>query len=150
MLRSRLYPVGVAALTIAVSAACASKSTGPAGSRILITSGANQTGHADSTLPLALTVFLEGTRQPAHRGILFAPTADTTYVHKPLAAGTCSVLVQRIDGQGGNQCSAVDSTNGSGQAFIVMTLGPTPGPAHLVVTLLQPLEADTVTFTIKP
>jgi hypothetical protein len=130
-------------------AACHS-STQPAGSRILVTSGANQAGHADSTLPLALTVFLTGTRTPAHRGVLFAPTADTTYVHKPLAAGSCSVLVQRRDGQGGNQCSAVDSTDGSGQAFIVVTLGPTPGPAHLVVTLLQPFEADTVTFTITP
>ena len=125
-------------------------STGPAGSRILITSGAGQTGHADSTLPLALTVFLTGTRQRAHRGILFAPTADTAYVHKPLAAGNCSVLVERLDAQGGLRCSAVDSTDGSGQAFIVMTLGPTPGPARLVVTLLQPVEADTVTFTIKP
>jgi hypothetical protein len=137
---------------IAVSLALAGchGSTGPAGSRILITSGAGQTGRADSTLPLALTVFLTGTRQPAHRGILYAPTADTTYVHKPLAAGTCSVLVARIDGLGGTRCSAVDSTNGAGQAFIVLTLGHTPGPAHLVVTLLQPLEADTVTFTIKP
>ena len=125
-------------------------STGPAGSRILITSGGGQTGHADSTLSLALTVFLTGTRQPAHRGILFAPTADTTYVHHPLAAGNCTVLVERTDGQGGNQCSAVDSTDGSGQAFIVLTMGPTPGPAHLVVTLLQPLESDTVSFTITP
>ena len=125
-------------------------STGPAGSRILVTSGAGQTGRADSTLPLALTVFLTGTRQRSHRGILFAPTADTTYVHKPLAAGNCSVLVERLDGQGGNQCSAIDSTDGSGQAFIVLTLGPTPGPGRLVVTLLKPFEADTVTFTIKP
>jgi hypothetical protein len=130
--------------------ACKSGSTGPAGSRILITSGAGQTGRADSTLPLALTVFLKGTRQPAHRGILFAPTADTTYVHHPLAAGNCSVLVQRLDSIGGLRCSAVDSTDGSGQAFIVLTLGPTPGPGRLVVTLLQPLEADTVTFTIEP
>lgn len=135
--------------TLSALAACHG-STGPAGSRILITSGARQTGHADSTLPQALTVFLTGTRHPAHRGILFAPTADTAYVHKPLAAGNCTVLVSRLDGQGGDQCSAVDSTDGSGQAFIVMTLGPTPGPAHLVVTLLQPLEADTVTFTITP
>jgi hypothetical protein len=60
------------------------------------------------------------------------------------------VLVERTDGQGGNQCSAVDSTDGSGQAFIVLTMGPTPGPAHLVVTLLQPLESDTVSFTITP
>lgn len=125
-------------------------STGPAGSRILVTSGARQIGRANATLPLALTVFLTGTRHPAHRGILFAPTADTAYVHKPLGAGNCTVLVQRLDGLGGNQCSAVDSTDGAGQAFIVMTLGPTPGPAHLVVTLLQPLEADTVTFTIQP
>jgi hypothetical protein len=29
-------------------------------------------------------------------------------------------------------------------------MGPTPGPAHLVVTLLQPLESDTVSFTITP
>jgi hypothetical protein len=136
----------VACLTLA---ACKG-STGPAGSRILITSGGGQTGHADSTLSLALTVFLTGTRQPAHRGILFAPTADTTYVHHPLAAGNCTVLVERTDGQGGNQCSAVDSTDGSGQAFIVLTMGPTPGPAHLVVTLLQPLESDTVSFTITP
>jgi hypothetical protein len=125
-------------------------STGPAGSRILITSGGGQTGRANSTLSLALTVFLTGTRHPAHRGILFAPTADTTYVHRPLAAGNCSVLVERLDGLGGSQCSAVDSTNRSGQVFIIITLGPTPGPAHLVVTLLQPVESDTVTFTIKP
>ena len=130
-------------------AAC-HKATGPAGSRILVTSGANQTGPADSTLPLALTVFLTGTRHPTHRGILFAPTGDTSYVHKPLPAGNCTVLVERLDGQGGRQCSAVDSTNGSGQAFIVLTMGPTPGPARLVVTLLQPVESDTVTFTITP
>jgi hypothetical protein len=125
-------------------------STGPAGSRILITSGSGQTGHADSTLPLALTVFLTGTRQKSGRGILYAPTADTTYVHHPLAAGNCTVLVQRTDGQGGLGCSAVDSTDGSGQAFIVMTLGSAPGPAHLVVTLLQPVLSDTATFTITP
>ena len=136
--------------TAALAVGCKGSSTGPAGSRILITSGAGQTGLADSTLPLALTVFLTGTRQPAHRGILYAPTADTTYVHKPLAAGTCSVLVERPDGQGGARCSAVDSTDGTGQAYIVMTLGHTPGPARLVVTLLQPLQSDTVSFTIKP
>jgi len=134
----------------ALAAGCKGSSSGPGGSRILITSGAGQTGRADSTLSLALTVFLTGTRQPAHRGILFAPTADTTYVHHPLAAGSCTVLVERTDGLGGNQCSAVDSTNGSGQAFIVLTMGPTPGPGRLVVTLLQPLESDTVTFTITP
>jgi hypothetical protein len=125
-------------------------STGPAGSQIRITSGANQTGRADSTLPIALTVYLTGTRQPSKRGILFAPTADTTYVHHPLAAGNCAVLVSRLDSQGGNQCSAVDSTGGSGQAFILLTLGPTPGPARLVVTLLNPVLSDTVSFTIKP
>jgi|HubBroStandDraft_2_1064218.scaffolds.fasta_scaffold790779_2 hypothetical protein len=137
------------AATATLAAGCKG-STGPAGSRILITSGANQTGRADSTLSLALTVFLTGTRQPAHRGILFAPTADTTYVHHPLAAGNCTVLVERTDSLGGNRCSAVDSTNGSGQAFIVLTMGPTPGPGRLVVTLLQPLQSDTVTFTITP
>ena len=137
-----------AALAWLALAACKGGSTGPAGSRILITSGADQTGRADSTLPLALTVFLTGTRHPSHRGILFAPTADTTYVHRPLAAGNCSVLVERLDGQGGLQCSAVDSTDGTGQAFIIMTMGPTLGPAHLVVTLLQPVESDTATFTI--
>jgi hypothetical protein len=127
-----------------------SGSTQPGGSRIRVTSGANQTGRADSTLPLALTVYLSGTRQPSGRGILFAPTADTAYVHSPLAAGNCDVLVERLDGQGGEQCSAVDSTDGSGEAYIIVTLGPTPGTAHLVVTLLQPYEADTVTFTITP
>jgi hypothetical protein len=138
------------ALVACLALAACKGNTGPAGSRILITSGGAQTGRADSTLSLALTVFLTGTRQPAHRGILFAPTADTTYVHHPLAAGNCTVLVERTDGQGGNQCSAVDSTDGSGQAFIVLTMGPTPGPGRLVVTLLQPLESDTVTFTITP
>lgn len=136
--------------TAVLVAACKGSSTGPAGSRILITSGAGQTGRADSTLPLALTVFLTGTRQPSHRGILFAPTADTTYVHHPLAAGNCNVLVERLDTLGGNSCSVVDSTNSSGQAFILVTLGPTPGPAHLVVTLLNPVLSDTVTFTIRP
>jgi hypothetical protein len=135
---------------LAVALAACHGSTGPAGSRIQITSGANQTGPADSTLPLALTVLLEGTRQKSKRGILFAPTADTTYVHHPLAAGNCAVLVQRLDSIGGNSCSAVDSTDGSGQAFIVMTLGHTPGPARLVVTLLQPLQSDTVSLTIAP
>jgi hypothetical protein len=129
--------------------ACHSSTTGPSGSTIRVTSGADQTGHADSVLPVALTVHLGGTRQPNHRAILYAPTADTTYVHHPLAAGNCSVLVERLDGIGGLQCSAVDSTNSSGQAYIVMVLGPTPGPAHLVVTLLQPFQADTVTFTIE-
>ena len=144
----RRFPI-LTCVVLSTLAACHG-STGPAGSRILITSGANQTGRADSTLPLALTVFLTGTRHRSGRGILFAPTSDTGYVHRPLGAGTCTVLVQRLDGLGGNQCSAVDSTNGSGQAFIILTLGPTPGPAHLVVTLLQPVESDTVTFTIKP
>jgi hypothetical protein len=125
-------------------------STGPAGSRLLITSGNNQTGHADSLLRLAITAHLDGTRHPSGRGILFAPTGDTTYVHHQLAAGNCNVLVQRLDGVGGNQCSAVDSTNGSGQAFIIVTLGHTPGTAHLIVTLLQPVISDTVTFTITP
>ena len=125
-------------------------STGPSGSTLLITSGTNQMGPADSTFPLAVTVRLEGTRKKSGRGILFAPTGDTTYVHHPLAAGNCTVLVQRLDSIGGNRCSAVDSTNGSGQAFIVMTAGSTPGPAHLVVTLLQPLQSDTVTLTITP
>jgi len=78
----------------------------------LVTSGNGQTGRADSTLNLAITVHLDGTRQPSGRGILFAPTGDTTYVHHPLVAGNCNVLVQRLDGAGGNQCSAVDSTNG--------------------------------------
>lgn len=41
-------------------AACKSGSTGPPGSRIRITSGANQTGRADSTLKLAITVHLAG------------------------------------------------------------------------------------------
>ena len=140
----------LAAIACLALAACKSGNTGPAGSRILITSGGGQTGRADSTLSLALTVFLTGTRHPTHRGILFAPTADTTYVHHPLAAGNCTVLVERTDGQGGNQCSAVDSTDGSGQAYIVLTMGPTPGPGRLVVTLLQPVESDTVTFTITP
>jgi hypothetical protein len=130
-------------------AAC-NGSTQPGGSRIQITSGANQTGRADSLLPLTLTVLLSGTKQKSGRGILFAPTADTSLVHHPMAAGNCSVLVERLDGQGGTQCSAVDSTDGSGQAYIVMTLGPTPGPARLVVTLLKPIESDTVTFTITP
>lgn len=125
-------------------------STGPAGSRILVTSGDKQTGRADSTLPLALTVFLTGTRHPAHRGILFAPTGDTTFVHHPLAAGNCGILVERLDMLGGNRCSDVDSTNASGQAFVIMTLGHTPGSAHLVVTLLNPVLSDTVTVTIKP
>jgi hypothetical protein len=140
----------LAGLMALCAVAGCSGSTQPGGSRIRITSGANQTGRADSTLPLALTVYLSGTRQPSGRGILFAPTADTTYVHHPLAAGNCDVLVERLDGQGGVGCSAVDSTDGSGEAYIVMTLGPTPGPAHLVVTLLQPYEADTVTFTVTP
>ena len=144
----RRIVLSCAALGIAL-AACHG-STGPAGSTLLVTSGANQTGQADSTYPLALTVRLEGTRKKAGRGILFAPTGDTTYVHHPLAAGNCTVLVQRLDSIGGNQCSAVDSTNGSGQAFIVMTAGHTPGPARLVVTLLQPLQSDTVSLTITP
>jgi hypothetical protein len=131
-------------------AACKSNSTGPAGSRIRVTSGAAQTGHADSTLPVALTVLLSGTRQLKHRAILYGPTADTTLVHNPLPAGTCGVLVERFDGQGGKRCSAVDSTDGSGQAWIVLSLGPTPGPAHLVVTLLNPYVADTVSFTVLP
>jgi len=143
------WPRVVLLIALGTLAGCHS-STGPAGSQIKITSGAGQTGKAGETLPLALTVFLTGTRQPSHRGILFAPTGDTSYAHHPLAAGNCSVLVERLDGAGGNQCSAVDSTNGSGQAFIVMTLGPTPGPARLVVTLLQPVQSDTVTFTITP
>lgn len=125
-------------------------STGPSGSTLLITSGANQKGPADTTFPLALTVRLEGTRKKSGRGILFAPTGDTTYVHHPLAAGNCAILVQRTDGQGGIGCSAVDSTDGGGQAFIVMTAGPTAGPAHLVVTLLQPIQSDTVSLTITP
>jgi len=137
-------------LPFAMTAAACRGSTQPGGSRIQITSGANQTGVADSTLPLALTVYLSGTKQKSGRGILFGPTDDTTLVHHPLAAGNCTILVQRLDGQGGLQCSAVDSTSGSGQAFIVMTLGPTPGPGQLVVTLTKPFEADTVTFTIKP
>jgi hypothetical protein len=137
------------AMALAIPA-CNGGSTQPGGSRIQVTSGAGQTGRADSTLPLALTVYLSGTRKKSGRGILFAPQSDTTLVHRPLAAGNCTVLVERLDGQGGLRCSAVDSTNGSGQAFIVMTLGPTPGPGHLVVTLLQPLEVDTVTFTITP
>lgn len=136
-------------LPFAIAVAACHGSTQPGGSRIQVTSGANQTGLADSTLPLALTVFLSGTKQKSGRGILFGPTDDTTYVHHQLAAGNCSVLVERLDGQGGVACSAVDSTDGSGQAYIVMTLGPTPGPGRLVVTLTKPFEADTVTFTIK-
>ncbi len=130
-------------------AACHS-STGPSGSTILITSGNNQTIPADSVVRLAVTVRLEGTRQKSGRGILFAPTGDTTYVHHPLAKGNCAILVERIDAQGGIGCSAVDSTDGGGQAFLIMTAGPTPGVAHLVVTLLHPLQSDTVTLTITP
>lgn len=135
---------------VALTMACKGTSTGPPGSHILITSGNGQTGHAGETLSLALTVFLRGTRKPSHRGILFAPTGDTTFVHHPLPAGSCNVLVERVDGAGGNQCSVVDSTDGAGQAFIIMTLGPTPGPAHLVVTLLNPVLSDTVSLTITP
>lgn len=130
-------------------AACHS-STGPSGSTLLITSGNNQTVMADSVVRLAVTARLEGTRQKSGRGILFAPTADTTYVHHPLAKGNCSILVERTDTLGGQQCSAVDSTDGGGQAFIIMTAGPTPGVAHLIVTLLHPLQSDTVTLTIMP
>lgn len=147
-----LRPIAWAFTAIALLVAgCKGSSTGPSGSRILVTSGANQTGTPGQTLPLALTVLLTGTRQPSHRGILFAPTGDTSYVHHPLlAGGPCTVLVQRLDGQGGNQCSVVDSTDGSGQAFVIVTLGPTPGPAQLVVTLLNPVVSDTVSFTITP
>lgn len=145
MLRSRL-----ACLVALCAVAACKSSTQPGGSRIQVTSGANQTGQAGSVLPLALTVYLSGTKQKSGRGILFAPTADTSLVHHPMAAGNCTVLVERLDGQGGLACSAVDSTGGSGQAFIVMQLGPTPGTGHLVVTLLKPLESDTVTFTIRP
>jgi hypothetical protein len=135
---------------VAIALAGCKGSTGPSGSTILITSGQKQTGPADSTFPLAVTVRLEGTRKKSGRGILFAPTGDTTYVHHPLAAGNCAVLVTRLDGQGGAGCSAVDSTDGGGQAFIIMEAGSTPGPARLVVTLLQPLQSDTVTLTITP
>lgn len=141
--------VWLLAATVALIAGCKG-STGPAGSRIIITSGGGQTGHADSTLSLAVTVFLTGTRHPSGRGILFGPTGDTSLVHHQLAAGNCNVLVERLDGAGGIQCSAVDSTDGAGRAFAIVTLGPTPGPAQLIVTLLNPVLSDTVKFTITP
>ncbi len=118
--------------------------TGPPGITILAGADVADSVDARPTQELVVEVRTSAGRLARHALVRFAglPTDSGPYPRT-------TVRVGRIDEQP-NRAVAVDTTDGSGRAGVVVALGSVAGPGGVEVTVPELEFADTARYTIQP